>query len=82
MTNDTPSAKRTNAPTPIDISEAGTVERAIQIEERMEVIEGKMTYLEHRMWDAIAQGFDDSWYQNELDDLESELYDLQREYRG
>lgn len=71
-----------NQKKPIDISEAGTVERAIQIEDRMNEILNEIERYEYYLSFAQRTGNDTKDIEIHIDELDSELSDLQREYRG
>jgi len=64
------------------LTEKGTVDRAIEIEYRMEEIIKQMAYLEHIEFEASLFGDRTTWYADKLEELASELSDLQEEYRG
>jgi hypothetical protein len=76
-----PNAKHTNA-RPLPMTEKNTVDRAIEIEDRMAEILKKLSYYEHLIFEAAAFGEYPHWMDDKIDDLESELLDLQKEYRG
>lgn len=79
--NSAPNAKRTNAPLS-PLTEMGTVDRAIEIEDRMEKCQKEIDRLSQR-WDFINNyGGDTRGIEALLEDIQSELSDLQKEYRG
>lgn len=81
MTNSsTPSAKRIMRPLPM--TEKNTVERAIEIEDRVSVIESQLHELRYLNSEWFQCGQKPEWLADRIDDLESELSDLQKEYRG
>ena len=64
------------------MTEKGTVDRAIEIEDRMLEIENKISYYEHLIFEAGLFGDYPHSLDDKIDDLQSELSDLQEEYRG
>lgn len=80
MSSDTPNAQRIKRASLM--TEKGTVERAIEIEDRMEEIERKIRYFEYLMFEYGSWGIAKEWITECIDDMQSELSDLQREYRG
>lgn len=64
------------------MTEKGTVDRAIEIENRMEEIERKISYYEHLIFEAGLFGEYPHSIDDKIDELQSELSDLQGEYRG
>jgi len=66
----------------LPMSEKNTVDRAIEIEKRMEAIFKTLNYYEHLIFEAGLFNEYPHWIDDKIDDLESELSDLQNEYRG
>ena len=64
------------------MTEKGTVDRAIEIETRMEEIDRQIRYMEHLIFEAAMFGDYPHWCEDKINDLEGELFDLQKEYRG
>lgn len=77
--NSTPSAQRIMRPLPM--TEKNTVERAIEIEKRMEFISNRVMALWEYLHLYGMMPTDSTWAENEIEELEAELSDLQREYR-
>lgn len=64
------------------MTEKGTVDRAIEIEDRVMEIERTISYYEHLIFEAGLFGEYPHWCDDRIDDLQSELSDLQKEYAG
>lgn len=58
--------------------EMEAVDEIIAAELRQEAILREMDYLEYRMHEAMAYGDSTWWFEEKLDDLDSELSDLQK----
>jgi hypothetical protein len=63
------------------MTEKGTVDRAIEIEKRMEEIKARLDYLGDIAEIAGALMLNTERLEQEGEELESELSDLQKEYR-
>lgn len=77
----TPNAKRTNAYNDM-LTEKGTVDRAIEIENRIEEIQHSIEWCEEKLALFGSQLAPDNVIAQHIEELESELSDLQDEYRG
>jgi hypothetical protein len=64
------------------MSEKNTVDRAIEIEVRMAVVSTKIEWLEEEMSNWEYGGWTWTQLADRLEEFESELSDLQKEYRG
>lgn len=62
--------------------EAQAVDEIVAAEKRIEEIERLISYYTHLIFDVSVFGEYPHYLEEKIDDLESELSDLQREYRG
>lgn len=63
-------------------TEKNTVERAIEIEDQMEKLMSERERLEDELSQYSMHPVNSNWMIERLNDIERELSDLQREYRG